>query len=75
MSSPDLPPAVQWLIIVVLATGSWWAITRWINKLDKILEKLDTAVDGIHQTLVKFEGRFENHDDRITILEGKRRIK
>lgn len=71
--TPDLPVAVQTLLIGVLAAGTWYAFKRWVDRLDKMIEKIDTAIDGINKTLARFGAIQESHGDRISTLEGKRR--
>lgn len=69
--TPDLPPAVQTLLIASLAAGTWYAFKRWVDRLDKMIEKIDDAIDGINKTLAKFGAVQENHGDRIKALESK----
>lgn len=65
----ELPPALQWLIIVALAGITWLAFKRWVDRLDKMLEKLDTAIDGINQTLARFGEVQKNHGNDISDLK------
>lgn len=65
----ELPPALQWLIIVSLAGITWMAFKRWVDRLDKMLEKLDTAIDGINQTLAIFGEVQKNHGTEIKTLK------
>lgn len=67
--SPDL----AWAIIVLLSGIIVWAIVRYINKLDKILERLDTAIEGINNNLTRFGSEQQNHEKRITKLEDAKK--
>jgi len=79
---PEMPPELSWAIITLFSIIIVWVTIRYINRLDKILERLDDAIEGINKTLINLsngkddhEKRITNQDTRITKLEdaNKRR--
>lgn len=70
---PEMSPDLAWAIIVLLSGIIVWAIVRYINKLDKILERLDTAIEGINNNLTRFGSEQQNHEKRITKLEDAKK--
>ena len=79
---PEMPPELSWAIITLFSVIIVWVTIRYINRLDKILERLDDAIEGINKTLVNLtvgkedhEKRITHHDTRLTKLEdsNKRR--
>lgn len=66
---PEMSADLAWAIIVLLSGVIVWAIVRYINKLDKILDRLDTAIEGINNNLTQFGTEQKNHEKRITKLE------
>lgn len=66
---PEMSPDLAWAIIVLLSGVIVWAILRYINKLDKILERLDTAIEDINKNLTRFGTEQQSHEKRITKLE------
>lgn len=70
---PEMSPDLAWAIIVLLSGVIVWAILRYINKLDKILERLDTAIEDINKNLTRFGSEQQNHEKRITKLEDAKK--
>jgi len=58
----ELPPAIQWLVYFVLLAAAVALLKRSVDKLDKTIERLDTAVTSITEKLIR-------HDERIKKLE------
>jgi hypothetical protein len=63
---PQMPRELSWAIIVLLAGLLAWVIVRYTTRLDRMLERLDDAIDAINQTLISHEGRIKNLEESKT---------
>lgn len=62
---PTMPRELSWAIIVLLACVLAWVITRYTERIDKMLQRLDDAVDAIKGTLISHAGEIKYHSDEI----------
>ena len=72
---PEMSPDLAWAIIVLLSGVIVWAIVRYINRLDKILERLDDAIETISNNLIGLSNTDKDHEKRITKLEDVNKSK
>lgn len=70
-----MPKELSWGIIVLLALILAWVITRYTTKIDKMLERLDDAVDAIKLMLANHTGDIKDHEGRIKHLEDANKNK
>lgn len=63
---PEMSPELSWAIITLFSVIIVWVTIRYINRLDKILERLDDAIEGINKTLVGLSNGKEDHEKRLT---------
>lgn len=68
---PVMPRELSWAIIVLLACILAWIITRYTTRIDKMLERLDDAIDAIKGTLISHAGDIKSNTERINKLEAK----
>lgn len=68
---PAMPRELSWAIIVLLACILAWIITRYTTRIDKMLERLDDAIDAIKGTLISHAGDIKTNTERINKLEAK----
>lgn len=66
---PEMSPDLAWAIIVLLALVLVWALVRYINRLDTILDRLDTAIESHAKILINLDNGKQDHERRITKLE------
>lgn len=66
---PQMPRELSWAIIVLLACVLAWVITRYTERIDKMLQRLDDAVDAIKGTLISHAGEIKSNTERINKLE------
>lgn len=67
---PQMPRELSWAIIVLLACVLAWIITRYTERIDKMLQRLDDAVDAIKGTLISHAGEIKSNTERINKLES-----
>jgi hypothetical protein len=72
---PNMPKELSWGIIVLLALILAWVIVRYTTRIDRMLERLDDAVDAIKQNLISISGDVRNHEGRIANLENSKTSK
>lgn len=72
---PEMSPELSWAIITLFSIIIVWVTIRYVNRLDKVLERLDDAIESINKTLISLGNGKEDHEKRITKLEdtNKRR--
>lgn len=70
---PEMSPELSWAIITLFSVIIVWVTIRYINRLDKILERLDDAIEGINKTLVGLSNGKDDHERRITKLEDAKK--
>lgn len=68
---PQMPKELSWAIIVLLSGVLAWVIIRYTARIDRMLERLDDAVDVIKQTLISISGDVKSNTERIDKLESK----
>jgi membrane protein implicated in regulation of membrane protease activity len=68
---PQMPRELSWAIIVLLACILAWIITRYTTRIDKMLERLDDAIDAIKGTLISHASDIKSNTERINKLESK----
>lgn len=69
LNPSELPPAVQWLVYVVLLYLAGALLKRSIDKLDKSIERLDTSISSISEKLVRLDEKFDKHEADIKELK------
>lgn len=73
--TPDLPPAVSWILITTLAFFFIWFLNRSVTKMDSTIEKLETrmeaSMDRLDKTMRGISDAIQKIDIRVTLLEGK----
>lgn len=70
---PELPIELFWGLISLLVGLLAWVVVKYINRLDTILDRLDTAVEGIQATLKLYGHRLDNNENEIKALKGRRK--
>lgn len=58
---PEMPPELSWAIITLFALIIVWIATRYINRLDMMLERIDTAIEGINERLIHHDNLIEGN--------------
>lgn len=66
---PEMSPELSWAIITLFSFVIVWVTVRYINRLDKVLERLDDAIEGINNNLIGLKAGKDDHEKRITKLE------
>lgn len=67
---PEMSPELSWAIITLFSIIIVWVTIRYINRLDRVLERLDDAIEGINKNLISLTKGNDDHEKRITKLEG-----
>lgn len=68
---PEMSPELSWAIITLFSIVIVWVTIRYVNRLDKILERLDDAIESINRNLINLANGKDDHEKRITRLEDR----
>jgi hypothetical protein len=68
---PEMSPELSWAIITLFSIIIVWVTIRYINRLDIMIERIDTAIEGIIKTQIQFGLKQENHDEKIESHEER----
>lgn len=76
-AKPDvqIPESLSWGIIVLLSGIIVWALIRYMNKLDAVLERLEDSIESINKSLIQHTARLDNHEAGIKDLKEIAKIK
>jgi len=68
---PEMSPELAWGIIILFSTIIVWVTIRYINRLDTMIDRIDTAIEGINKTLIAHSEMHKNHVKDIEDLRNK----
>lgn len=71
----NLPEEFFWGIIASLLGLLGWIGAKYFSRLETILERLDTAIEGINHNQTLMGEQQKNHENRITKLEEANKAK
>jgi membrane protein implicated in regulation of membrane protease activity len=74
-STPELPPAVSWILITTLGFFFVWFLNRSVTKMDATIDKMEkrmeASIEKLDSTMRSISDQLLKMDNRVTRLEDK----
>lgn len=70
---PDMSPELSWAIITLFSIIIVWVTIRYINRLDTMIDRIDTAIEQIKDNMLLLSETQKNH--KAELDEAKKDIR